>query len=178
MTVSTSWSQIVWTVAWHWRFRSWSCYAYGRQRSQFIEFGTQICNPLTSNFSLQYHPWVTHKRHEKKGNDHQQKKLLTFIPILLVSTFGYMSCIRQTWKFLAKLLRFVSCDVVPLWGLLTHGNVMIKSWINRQSTHQNSNLFFQGKTMPPLFLMLESWILLRVFHKHLTVESKSWHRSF
>ena len=26
---------------------------------------------LVSNFSLQYHPWITHYGHENEGNDHQ-----------------------------------------------------------------------------------------------------------
>ena len=39
-----------------------------------------------ANFSLQYRPWIKHKGHENKGNDHQLKKLLIFIQILLVST--------------------------------------------------------------------------------------------
>ena len=28
---------------------------------------------LTFNFSLQYHPWITHEGQENKGNDHQLK---------------------------------------------------------------------------------------------------------
>ena len=40
---------------------------------------------LVSNFSLQYHPWITHEGHKNWGNDHQLKKL--FIKqILLDST--------------------------------------------------------------------------------------------
>ena len=31
---------------------------------------------LTSNFSLQYHTWITHKGHKKKGNDHHLIKSL------------------------------------------------------------------------------------------------------
>ena len=30
---------------------------------------------LVSNFSSQYHPWITHEGHKNWGNDHQLKKL-------------------------------------------------------------------------------------------------------
>ena len=43
---------------------------------------------LASNFSLQYHPWMTLQGHKNKGNDHQLKKLLITQQILLVSTLG------------------------------------------------------------------------------------------
>ena len=46
------------------------------------------CQHLASGFSLQYHPWITHKGHENKGNDHQQEKLLIVKWILLVSSIG------------------------------------------------------------------------------------------
>ena len=41
---------------------------------------------LASNFSLQYHPWMTLQGHKNKGNDHQLEKLLIAQQILLVST--------------------------------------------------------------------------------------------
>ena len=39
-----------------------------------------------SNFSLQYHHWITHQCHENEGNDHQLKKLSIVRQIVLVST--------------------------------------------------------------------------------------------
>ena len=88
----------------------------GHKLAHLSHMNMEKFNPLTCSFSLQYHPWVTCKGHEKKGSDQQQKKLLIFIPILLVSTFGYMFCIRQTWKLLTKFF------VVPFLRWLTHGN--------------------------------------------------------
>ena len=95
----------------------------GHKLAHLSHMNMEKFNPLTCSFSLQYHPWVTCKGHEKKGNDQQQKKLLIFIPILLVSTFGHMFCIRQTWKLLTKFF------VVPFWRWLTHGNVSIRPWL-------------------------------------------------
>ena len=43
-------------------------------------------NSEMANFSLQHHPWIKHKGHENKVNDHQLKKLLIVKQILLVST--------------------------------------------------------------------------------------------
>ena len=37
---------------------------------------------LTYNFSLHYYPRITHQGHEKKGNDHQAKKLTIVQQIL------------------------------------------------------------------------------------------------
>ena len=68
----------------------------GHKLSHLSHMNMEKFDPLTCSFSLQYHPWVTCKGHEKKGNDQQQKKLLIFKPILFVNTFGYMSCKRQT----------------------------------------------------------------------------------
>ena len=108
----------------HSRFRSWPCYVYGKQLSQFIEFGTQTCTPFSYEhgkvwpFDLQFlltiSPLVTNKGHEKKGNDQQHEKLLIFKPILLVSTFGYMSCKRQTWKLLAKFFKIWKLCCSPI----------------------------------------------------------------
>ena len=42
----------------------------------------------TSNFTPQYHPWITRSSHENKGNDQQRKKPLISKQILLVSTLG------------------------------------------------------------------------------------------
>ena len=46
---------------------------------------------LASNFSLQYHQWITHLCQENKRNDYQLKKLLIAERILLVSTLGNVS---------------------------------------------------------------------------------------
>ena len=43
---------------------------------------------LASNFSLKYHPWVTHEGDKNKWNDHQLKKLLIVQQILFVRTLG------------------------------------------------------------------------------------------
>ena len=48
----------------------------------------------TSNFSPQYHPWITRSSHENKGNDQQRKKLLISKQILLVSTLR--KCIKNS----------------------------------------------------------------------------------
>ena len=130
----------------------------GHKLAHLSHMNMEKFNPLTYSFSLQYHPWVTHKGHEKKGNDHQQKKLLIFKPILLVNI-----CLTKDKleDFLAKVFKICKCDAVLLWRLPTHGNEMIKSWINRQSTHHKSNLFLQCKIMTLFFLMLKSRILFR-----------------
>ena len=103
----------------------------GHKLAHLSHMNMEKFDPLTCSFSPQYHPWVTHKRHEKKANDQQQKELLIFIPILLVSTFGYMSCIRidKLENFWQNFSRFVICDVVPFWRWLTHGNVSIRPWL-------------------------------------------------
>ena len=40
---------------------------------------------LALNFSLQYHPWISHQGHKNKRNDHQIKKFLIIKQILPVS---------------------------------------------------------------------------------------------
>ena len=62
-----------------------------------------------------------------------------------------MSYKRQAWKLLAKVFKICKCDAVLLWRLPTHGNEMIKSWINRQSTHHKSNLFCSATLCPSSF---------------------------
>ena len=51
---------------------------------------------LTSNFSLQYHPWIKHKGHKNKGNDHQLKKLLIVKQVHFVSTSRKIQ--RTVWR--------------------------------------------------------------------------------
>ena len=43
---------------------------------------------LALNFSLQYHPWISHHGHKNKRNDHQIKKFLIIKQILPVSILG------------------------------------------------------------------------------------------
>ena len=43
---------------------------------------------LASNFSLQYHLWITYLGHKNKGIDQQVKKSLTVTQILPVGTLG------------------------------------------------------------------------------------------
>ena len=41
-----------------------------------------------ANFSLQFHPWITHQGHENKRNDHKPKKLAIGTQILSIDTLG------------------------------------------------------------------------------------------
>ena len=41
-----------------------------------------------ANFSLQFHPWITHQGHENKRNDHKLKKLSIVTQILSIDTLG------------------------------------------------------------------------------------------
>ena len=59
---------------------------------------------LSSNFSLQYHPWITYLGHENQGNDYQLKKLLIVEQILLVSTLRSVS--RTEWRKWILMLRY------------------------------------------------------------------------
>ena len=61
----------------------------------------ELFNPrerLVSNFSLQEHAWIKYKGKEKKGNDHQFKKLLILKQILPVDTIGNVKrTVRRIW---------------------------------------------------------------------------------
>ena len=65
-------------------------------------------NPLTplewlaSNFSLQYHPWITYLGHENNGNDQKLQKLWIVKLILPVSTSGNVS--RTVWRIWIVML--------------------------------------------------------------------------
>ena len=51
----------------------------------------ELSNPKewqASNFSLQYHPQITHSGCENKGKDHQLKKLWIIKQILLLGNLG------------------------------------------------------------------------------------------
>ena len=67
-----------------------------------------ICWPFdpldwpSSNFSLQYHPWITHEGHENKRNDHQLRKLLIVWQILFVSTLKNVQ--RTVWRICILIL--------------------------------------------------------------------------
>ena len=52
---------------------------------------------LVFNLLLQYHPWIPHSGHKKKGNDHRRKKLLIVKQIPLVSILG------NVWRILWKI---------------------------------------------------------------------------
>ena len=55
-----------------------------------------------SNFSLQYHHWITHQCHENEGNDHQLKKLSIIRQIVLVSTLVTVQ--RAVWRMWILML--------------------------------------------------------------------------
>ena len=57
---------------------------------------------LASNFSLQYHPQITHKGHKKKGNDQQRSKVLIVEQILLFSPLG--NILRTEWRICILML--------------------------------------------------------------------------
>ena len=66
----------------------WDLFGKLASLSQPIRLTIDPWEWLASNFSLQYHPWITRQCHENKGNDHQHKKLLIVKQILLVNTLG------------------------------------------------------------------------------------------
>ena len=45
----------------------------GHKLAHLSHMNMEKFNPLTCSFSPQYHPWVTCKGHEKKGNDQQHE---------------------------------------------------------------------------------------------------------
>ena len=77
----------------------------GHKLAHLSHMNMEKFNPLTCSFSLQYHPWVTCKGHEKKGNDQQQKKFLIFKPMLLVNTCLAKDKLENFWQ---NFSRYVS----------------------------------------------------------------------
>ena len=66
-----------------------------------------------SNFFLQYHPWITHWGHEKKGSDHTQRKLSIVQQIFLFRTLGNVErtvqiiCMLMWWCNRVKQFQFL-----------------------------------------------------------------------
>ena len=66
-----------------------------------------------SNFSLQYHPWITHWCHENKGNDHKLRKLSIVQQIFLFRTLGNVErtvriiCMLMWWCNRVKQFQFL-----------------------------------------------------------------------
>ena len=75
------------------------------QLRQYLHF--HHSNPKSkkaSNFSSQYHHWITRSDHENKGNNHQLKKLLILKQILLTSILGNVR--RTVWRICILMLAF------------------------------------------------------------------------
>ena len=74
------------------------------------------------NFSLQYHPGITHIGYENKRSDHQLRKFLIVKQILLVSTLK--NVLRTVWRICILTL---GCKGLRLWrlGSQSHYNVFV-----------------------------------------------------
>ena len=75
---------------------------------------------LASNFSLQYHPWMTLQGHKNKGNDHQLKKLLIAQQLLLVSTLGNVQrTVQRIYILMSGCKGFgvlcLKCSLIITW---------------------------------------------------------------
>ena len=103
----------------------------------------------SSNFSLQYHPWITHEGDENKRNDHQLRKLLIVWQILLVSALKNVQ--RTVWRICILILE---CK----------GEIILM--IQIKEIHTVLYLPHEGQYFPMLY---ECWERKQIFNVLITI---------
>ena len=66
-----------------------------------------------SDFSLQYHSWITHKGYESNGDDHQLMELLTVKQVISLRTLGNAQ--RTVWKIYIEIEKYVFFVLSRVW---------------------------------------------------------------
>ena len=87
---------------------------------------------IASNFSLQYHPWITHYVHRNVAYDHQLKKFLDVRQILpIFSTLGkvWRICILMLGceRVLDHITNFLDCLFFLEYNILSYLNLLLTS---------------------------------------------------
>ena len=105
-----------------------------------IDWSISICtDPLLSNFSLQYNPWIRLKSHCNKGNDHQLKKLLN-----VKNKFSLLAPLEMHKKnnMEKPMLRYIGLKLVHGYKVLWTNLYSNKYFPSNQMTDSSSLHFF------------------------------------